>query len=110
MLAVQEHKADEDRLADVQRRAADKGWSGVWSPAVVTDKGGTSGGLAVLTRGRAMVTAPPCRSDPCIYPGRAMAARVHWGFPGGIVIITVYLVVGEGLSPTNMAILRSLAT
>ena len=57
-----------------------------------------------------MVTAPPCRSDPILVPGRAVAARAHWGVPGGLVLVSVYVEVGEGPSQRNLAILHEVCS
>ena len=109
VLAVQEHRTGADQLADVQARARDKGWSGAWIPGVATEAGGTSGGLAILTRGKAMITVPPGKDSHVLVDGRAMAARVHWGCPGGLVFVNLYLVVGEGPSECNCSILHDVA-
>ena len=47
VVAVQEHHATREKLGEVQARALDLGWHGVWSPACPTE-GGSQGGVAVL--------------------------------------------------------------
>eukprot|EP00959_Pyramimonas_sp_CCMP1952_P450993 9442522-Pyramimonas_sp.AAC.1 len=40
--------------------------------------------------------------------GRALAAHVHWGVPGGFILISTYLYVNEGLSDNNVRILAEI--
>ena len=104
VIAVQEHRAVESRMAAVQSRVADAGYHGLWAPALDTEAGDSSGGVAVLAKSNIMVTAPPGRSDHVLEPGRMVAAHVHYGVAGGLVVVAVYLRVGEGMSAENLAI------
>ncbi|CAK0803432.1 unnamed protein product, partial [Prorocentrum cordatum] len=57
VVAIQEHHVAEDRLPDLQHRALDPGWHGVWSSATKTgNQEGTQAGLAILAKGDALVT------------------------------------------------------
>ena len=48
IVMIQEHHADDTRLADVQHYAAQAGFTGLWAAAPSTGRGGTFGGLAVI--------------------------------------------------------------
>ena len=109
VVAIQEHHVAEDRLPDLQHRALDPGWHGVWSSAIKSgNQEGTQAGLAILAKGDVLVTAPPGRSTPHMANGRALAAHVHWGVPGGFILISTYLYVNEGLSDINVRILAEI--
>ena len=48
---VQEHKMQgEDKLCRAEVQLERAGWRAVWSEATATERGGFSGGVAVLTR------------------------------------------------------------
>ena len=50
ILMIQEHVLEEGPLANAQVKATNKGWQGVWQPALNTGKHGRSGGVATLVR------------------------------------------------------------
>eukprot|EP00959_Pyramimonas_sp_CCMP1952_P315995 6613716-Pyramimonas_sp.AAC.1 len=101
---MQGHRVqDADKLASFQGEVADFGFSGTWAPAVPsgTSEAGTSAGVAILARTSVTITEPPFTKDPVLYPGRLVAARVHWGARGGLVILSLYLVDSVGLDDQN---------
>ncbi|CAK0889507.1 unnamed protein product, partial [Prorocentrum cordatum] len=59
IIAVQEHHGTLSRLSSLQNQAKDLGYHGVWSAAVPSDGGGTSNGVAILTKTHISVTAAP---------------------------------------------------
>eukprot|EP00959_Pyramimonas_sp_CCMP1952_P150452 3148767-Pyramimonas_sp.AAC.1 len=48
VLCVQEHRILVSKLPDVQKTILGMGWHGVWAPALHTEAGGNSSGVAVL--------------------------------------------------------------
>ncbi|CAK0827554.1 unnamed protein product, partial [Prorocentrum cordatum] len=103
---------DIDKLASFQGEVADVGFSGIWAPAVPsgTSEAGTPAGVAILARTSITITEPPFTKDPVLYPGRLVAAHVHWGARGGLVILSLYLVDSVGLDDQNKRILWTLAS
>ena len=55
-----------------------------------------------------MVTFPPGRSGPVGVQFKAMAVRLHWGLPGGVLIV-VYLVAGECRPVSAMSLLHEVS-
>ncbi|CAK0847681.1 unnamed protein product, partial [Prorocentrum cordatum] len=97
VVAVQEHHVAPDDLADAQHRLLDAGWQGIWAAADPTGNGGTQAGLAVLARPNVLITRGPCLNGQTeLAGGRALPAQVHWGVPGGVVLVSVHLYVNEG--------------
>ena len=50
ILMIQETKLTTDKISGKQLHGYEMGWHGVWEPALVTEKGGISGGIATLVR------------------------------------------------------------
>eukprot|EP00959_Pyramimonas_sp_CCMP1952_P285271 5964891-Pyramimonas_sp.AAC.1 len=46
VLCVQEHRTLVSKLPDVQKTILGMGWHGVWAPALPTEAGGSSSGVA----------------------------------------------------------------
>ncbi|CAK0813488.1 unnamed protein product, partial [Prorocentrum cordatum] len=107
LILVQEHHARDDRFAEVQSKAAAKGFRGARAEAIDTGRGGSCGGVAVIAPVRVLVSAPPQLTDRALIPGRLVAAHAHWGRAGGIVLLSVHLVVGEGLGAQNLEIVQT---
>ena len=103
IVTVQEHRATGERLPDVQSRCRDAGYHGIWATAIPTDAGDSSGGVAVLAKSNITISAPPGRPDPVMEEGRMVGGHFHYGVTGGIVMISVYLRTGEGMSAANLA-------
>ncbi|CAK0828526.1 unnamed protein product [Prorocentrum cordatum] len=110
-LAVQEHHCAASALATQQRAAEDAGWQGVWSAATPppTSKTGTSGGVAVLAPTSIQLTGLPGRDSHALVPGRLAAGHARAGPQEGVMVLSVYLHVGEGLSADNLGIIWQLA-
>ena len=49
-VAIQERRGLGYKLESLQKQARDLGYHGAWSPVQQTDKGGTPGGFAALTK------------------------------------------------------------
>eukprot|EP00959_Pyramimonas_sp_CCMP1952_P249308 5211461-Pyramimonas_sp.AAC.1 len=108
VFAVQEHRAYGDRLLSMQGQARDLGYHGCWSPASVTEAGGTRAGVAVLVATDTTVTEAPFRAQVDLPGDRFVAAHLHWGVPKGIVVMGVYLYDDQGLDADNMAIISGI--
>ena len=76
IVMVQEHHALNYKLGEVQAAARDEGWHGVWLPAQAT-AGGTSAGVAVLSRHGVTITQAPRCENGELYPHRVVAAQVN---------------------------------
>ena len=57
----------------------------------------------VLVRSQIMISAPLGRPDPVLEDGGSVGAHDHYGVTGGIVVISVYLRTGEGMSAAKLA-------
>ncbi|CAK0837814.1 unnamed protein product [Prorocentrum cordatum] len=110
VLVQEHHRRDEAKLADLQHEVLDHGFAGIWAPAVAgpTSAEGTTGGVAVLARKNIPVTAPPLLPSATLWPGRLVAAHVHWGVRGGIVFVSAYLVDSVGMNDVNRSIFGAL--
>ncbi|CAK0836865.1 unnamed protein product [Prorocentrum cordatum] len=110
-IGAQEHHRLARDLAAQQRASRDAVWHGVWSAAAPspTSAAGSVGRVAALAPASAWATALPGRSFSEIVPGRPVAGRVRAGPRAGIVILSVYLHVGEGLSGSNIGIVWQLS-
>eukprot|EP00959_Pyramimonas_sp_CCMP1952_P284852 5955159-Pyramimonas_sp.AAC.1 len=100
----QETRVVDQRLGAVQSAARDAGWRGLWAPAEETggaSAASCSSGACVLAPTDVMVTMPP-DGDHVVFPHHAAAARVHWGVPGGLIVVSVHMVQGVGVAgPTS---------
>eukprot|EP00959_Pyramimonas_sp_CCMP1952_P031215 654408-Pyramimonas_sp.AAC.1 len=102
---VQEHRTLSQHLPALQSHVRNLGYHGFFGGAVQTESGGKSGGVAILAPTHIVVKAPPALPDHVFEPGRIAAADVSWIVPGGVVIVAVYLISGEGMSAANEALL-----
>ncbi|CAK0906075.1 unnamed protein product, partial [Prorocentrum cordatum] len=108
---VQETRVVDQRLGAVQSVARDAGWHGLWAPAEETggaSAASCSSGVCVLAPANAMVTMPP-NGDHAVFPRHAVAAHVHWGVPGGLIVIGVRMVPGIRVAGANLSIPWALA-
>ena len=104
--AIQEHKLTALRISEVSGQMARKGLKWLGSPAVTTDKGGLSSGVAIVCQGTSDVWHGGRCSE--LYPGRLCHAFVRTPELGLTAIYSVYLVTGTGLVGPNVAILECL--
>eukprot|EP00959_Pyramimonas_sp_CCMP1952_P135088 2826541-Pyramimonas_sp.AAC.1 len=86
----------------MQNRLADLGWHGAWTAGLGTDAQCTGSGAAVLAPSFVSLTTAPGLADGTLVPGRAAAARVHWGIPQGLVCISLYCVDSVGYAGPNL--------
>ena len=105
ILCIQEHHVAGDKIGEQESKMADLGWKGLWSPAVSTERGGTSGGLAILGPSYIHISSPPLLDGHTLWEGRVMAAHVHAAVPGGVVVINVYLDTELQFEGDNMAMI-----
>ena len=58
-----------------------------------------------------MITRAPCMGGQAVLAGgRALPAQVHWGVPGGVVLVSVDLYVNEGWSDNNLYIMQEVSS
>ena len=114
LVCAQEHHAGD--IATVERLSAGLsklGYTGLIGRAQQTKKGGTSGGTALLSR-NAFPVVPPTPLASGVLTSQADSARLTagmWGgiLPSGILVVTLYLHTGLGLSAPNEALLDQAA-
>ena len=63
VLCVQEHRTVVSKLPEVQKTILGMGWHGVWAPALHTEAGGNSSGVAVLVPRRVSITTAAYAPD-----------------------------------------------
>eukprot|EP00959_Pyramimonas_sp_CCMP1952_P303138 6343000-Pyramimonas_sp.AAC.1 len=104
VVMLQEHHISATLLADAQAR-------GVWPDAKEPgNAGGTQSGLAILARPTAMMTRAQFMTAGSLADGRALPAQVHWGVPGGLMLITMYSYVNEGWSDNNIYVMQEVSS
>ena len=92
VILVQETKlGDSDRIDEQSAALMAMGWCSVWAPAISTDKGGWSGGLATLVRRCHGIRAPQV-----LVEGRGLQALVDINSSQTIKLINVYGYEGDG--------------
>ena len=79
----------------------------VYTPGWRTPKMAIAGGCSVLCRDH-MDVAFPIGMDMDVYPGRVVGYAIRYKHVGITIVYSVYLRVGEGLSPANIEILAQL--
>ena len=108
VLFVQEAKVTAEMLPDVQNTLQRSGWRSAFSPAVSKSRFGSSGGVAVLARAHLGLCSMKYGDNHDwsheVEPGRVVEA--YLSAAGGIVLYSVYLHDGEGLSERNQLILH----
>ena len=67
-----------------------------FEPAIRTDKGGLSSGVAIGTRAYIGHSPPATLGTSTIVPGRVLARHIHGLLPGGILCISVYFHLARG--------------
>jgi hypothetical protein len=109
---VQELRAPSVSACMAQERAARRAkWGLVTAPAVVTDQGGVSAGVAIAGRSHFGM----CKHDTPLHsasehtPGWAVASHVGAMGKGGVHLISVYCWCSEGLSQRNLDLLQDVA-
>ena len=105
----QEMKCKAEDLDQQARTAAGQGWRLAGSPAIVTEKGGISSGVAVAVRGHLGLAHPVETSDHAADTPRWCVRWLGSVCRGGLHLISIYLRHSEGLSPANLDILHSVA-
>ena len=85
------------------------GWAGVWSAALPGQGKGTMVGVCLFAPSNIGIAVPSHISVGELSAGRAVAAHVAAGPPGGVGLASVYLHTGQGLSADNKAVLATVA-
>ncbi len=93
-----------DQLAKASSWARRKGWHSLWAPAGVGPGGGASGGVAILARAELGLRHPIIGSH-VLEEARAVAGFVHPPGHRPILLTSVYLKDGRGLSADNRNVL-----
>ena len=105
VVVVQEHHlAGDDDIAEASSWAWQAGYSSVWAPAIGTEAGGTSGGVAVLVR-RPFSLLRTRSSTEQQFRHRLVSCIAELGPLGQVAVCSVYLRVGSGLDDYNIKLL-----
>jgi hypothetical protein len=93
-----------DQLAKASSWARRKGWHSLWAPAAVGPGGGASGGVAILARAELGLRHPIVGSH-VLHEARAVAGFVDPPGHRPILLASVYLRDGRGMSADNKNVL-----
>ncbi len=83
------------------------GWRAVWSPAVVTKRGGVAAGVAVLAKDYLGLRMPAAQPHEVV-PARAVAATVETPDARAIHLVSCYLRHGRGADTENARTLAAI--
>ena len=105
LLLVQEHHVKAESVDRARHQVKRHGWHAVFSAALVTSAGGTSGGVAILWRPYLAWHRPPLE----IVPGRAVWGLLSHEELGPVAVSAVQLPVqdGDGVSEPQQAVLEA---
>ncbi len=104
VLLIQEHKLGEERAEEAAEWLRRRGWNALFSPAERGPNGGWSAGVAVIARAHIGLSYPPSGSE-IVEPARAVAARIEAPGCRPIVVLSMYLHDGKGMSRCNVELL-----
>ncbi len=107
VLMAQETWVTQSAMAAASSWARRNGWKSIWSPAITTDKGGTSAGVALFAREFMGLHFPEIGSHELV-PARAVIGVLE--APGGrpMKIVSCYLKHGCGASVGNATTLAAI--
>ncbi len=108
-LLNQEHWTPANGLADLTTQIKALGWKMAPAAATKGKRGGPSAGAGVVVPSHVGWSAPPGLSWDASPPGsagRVAAAWVQTGATVGVLVISVYLWTGEGLTARNVALIE----
>jgi len=109
-VALQESRvSSENGILKLKREARNLGWNGVADPAWASPAGAGSGGCAVFARRGTGVAQPPGLQVPEGLRHRIVVAWAAGLLPGGVHIISIYLIDGAGLNEENLEILHQVS-
>ena len=106
VVLMQEHKLAASQIDAANNQALALGWTAIWASALITKKGGRSGGFAILARrGIGIHRDSFCTTQP---------SRLLWGVlePPGMPRIsccTTYFHTGMGMTGRNLSLLKEIA-
>ncbi len=106
----QEHHSRAGKWGNAQHRAQGIGWSLVGSEAVQCPSGKNSAGTAIAVPSHVGLSKVPGHAwdaSPAASPGRLAVAWIDAVVPGGLLLLSLYLWHGEGLTPRNLRLLES---
>ncbi len=109
VILAQEHRLPPWRIAEASDWARRNRWHSIMIPARETEAGGWSGGVAVLARPHAALSAPRIGPETVV-ASRVVAACVHPPGHRPCLVISAYLQDGVGLSATNLRTLADIGT
>ncbi len=104
ILLAQETGVSQSPMPAAAEWAKKRGWKSVWAPALTTEAGGTSAGVAIFARDHLGLRFPDVGSH-IWHPGRAVAAILEAPGHRPTVVASCYLVSGCGAGRENLEIL-----
>ena len=108
-LVIQEHHVGKEHFSSLQLGARSSQWHLQGAPAVQLSSGKYSAGVCVAARRHINLGMPPGWDhdiSTAASPGRLCAAWLEGVIKGGLLIISIYLWDGEGMSDRNKEILE----
>jgi len=109
MLMQESRVASDNGIAKLKRDAHNLGWCAVAEPAWPSPAGPASGGCAVFARRGTGIVVPPGIQVPEGLRHRIAIAWAAGMVPGGVRLMSIYLIDGVGLSDENLDILHHAA-
>ncbi len=109
VILAQEHRLPPWKIAEASDWSRRHNWHALLIPARDTGIGGWSGGVGILARPRAALSAPRIGSET-IAESRIIAACVEPPGHRPCLVISAYLQDGAGLSPVNLGHLAAMGT
>ncbi len=109
VVLAQEHHIPPCHIAEASDWAMRHRWQSIFLPAQLTQEGGWSAGVAILARPHAALSAPRVGSETVV-PHRVLAACIEPPGHRQILILSIYLKDGAGLSAQNLGYLAAAGT
>ncbi len=109
VILAQEHRLPPWRIAEASDWARRHRWHSIMIPARETEAGGWSGGVAILARPHAALSAPRIGPETVV-AARVVAACVQPPGHRPCLVVSAYLHDGVGLSSTNLGVLADIGT
>ena len=107
-ILCQEHHAASEQLPDLQAQIRALRWRLAAARADTTSKGGRSAGVGICTPSwieAGVDSGMKADCSPSDSPGRVASLWIQQVAPGGILLVSCYLYVGEGSSNRNVELL-----
>jgi len=107
VVCVQEHKVLGHDIAKRRETLYRKGWRSIWAPALATEAGGISAGVAIVAR-RQMGLWTPEGEQPVVVNHRVCSAMLSASGLPSIMVYAAYLHDSEGPTERNCGILEAI--